>query len=508
MRSLPTDQKSLAPLNRGLIVTTTLTALVVAAVVFIGLQNRGNEAWVRHSLTVRSNLLGVVGAVRDADLAQRGYLLTGRSLYLAPYTEAVEAIPQRLDQLSVLVSDNPHQSQELAQLRHLATEKLDELRFTIKEDADGHRDAALSIVNNDKGFQLMQGIHQSVALMLAEEDRLLASRQLRAAWSSTLLLVGGAIALLAIFILAFLISHYTRRSVAAIAAARDQLIVSNEELVEQISRREQVERQLRQSQKMEALGQLTGGIAHDFNNMLGVILGSLDLIRRRVKNGDFGVERFIDAASNAGERAAVLTQRLLAFARQQPLAPQPLNANKMIVNMSDLLRSTLGEQIRIESVAAAGLWNSPRRCSTTENAILNIAVNARDAMPEGGKMTIETGNAYLDEAYCRQNPEIEPGKFVMIAISDTGTGMPPGVIARAFDPFFTTKATGKGTGLGLSQVYGFVKQSKGHIKIYSESRSGTTVKMYFPRHVGDAPEEESARRPNRCELVIATKLSL
>ena len=356
MRPLPTDQKSLAPLNRGLVVTTTLTALVVAAVVFIGLRNRGDEAWVRHSLTVRSNLLGVVGAVRDAKSAQRGYLLTERSLYLAPYTEAVEAIAQSLDQLSVLVSDNSQQSQELAQLRRLATEKLDELRSTIEEDAAGHRDAALSILNNDKGFQLMQGIHQSVALMLAEEDRLLASRQLHAAWSSTLLLVGCAIALLAIFVLAFLISHSTRRSVAAIVAARNQLTVSNEELVEQISQNERLERQLRQSQKMEALGQLTGGIAHDFNNMLGVILGSLDLIRRRVQNGDFDVERFIDAASNAGERAAILTQRLLAFARQQPLAPQPLYANKMIANMSDLLRSTLGEQIRIETVAAAGLW--------------------------------------------------------------------------------------------------------------------------------------------------------
>ena len=182
--------------------------------------------------------------------------------------------------------------------------------------------------------------------------------------------------------------------------------------------------------------------------------------------------------SNAGERAAVLTQRLLVFARQQPLAPQPLDANKMIVNMSDLLRSTLGEQIRIETVAAAGLWTLRADAQQLEYAILNIAVNARDAMPGGGKMTIETGNAYLDEAYCQQNSEIEPGQFVMIAISDTGIGMSPGVIARAFDPFFTTKGIKKGTGLGLSQVYGFVKQSKGHIKIYSESGSATTVKMY------------------------------
>lgn len=183
----------------------------------------------------------------------------------------------------------------------------------------------------------------------------------------------------------------------------------------------------------------------------------------------------------------------------------------MIVNMSDLFRSTLGEQIHIETVTAARLWPLHADARQLENAILNIAVNARDVMPEAGKMTIETGNAYLDEAYCRQNPEIEPGQFVMIAISDTGSGMPPAVIARAFDPFFTTKAAGKGTGLGLSQVYGFVKQSKGHIKIHLESGSGTTVKMYFPRYVGDAPEErvraaaEPLRTGDRDEIILVVE---
>ncbi len=211
---------------------------------------------------------------------------------------------------------------------------------------------------------------------------------------------------------------------------------------------------------MEALGQLTGGIAHDFNNMLGVIMGAHDLVKRRIAKGDYGIERFLDAATIAAERAATLTQRLLAFARQQPLSPQPLDANKMIVNMSDLLHSTLGEQIQIETVTAAGLWTVNADSQQLENAILNIAINARDAMPDGGKLTIETANAYLDEAYCRQNPEVEPGQFAMIAITDTGVGMAPEVAARAFDPFFTTKATGKGTGLGLSQVYGFIKQSQ------------------------------------------------
>ena len=261
---------------------------------------------------------------------------------------------------------------------------------------------------------------------------------------------------------------------------------------------------------MEALGQLTGGIAHDFNNMLGVIMGAHDLVARRIQRGDFSIQRFLSAATTAAERAATLTQRLLAFARQQPLSPQRIDANKMIVNMSDLLHSTLGEQIQIETVAAAGLWTVHADSQQLENAVINIAINARDAMPDGGKLTIETANAYLDEAYCRQNPEIQPGQFAMIAISDIGVGMPPEVAARAFDPFFTTKAAGKGTGLGLSQVYGFVKQSQGHIKVYSEPGAGTSVKIYLPRHVGDPQElkrqvAEPVRTGERSEIILVVE---
>jgi PAS domain S-box-containing protein len=264
------------------------------------------------------------------------------------------------------------------------------------------------------------------------------------------------------------------------------------ELESEHEARRKAEESLRQVQKMEAIGQLSGGIAHDFNNMLGVITASLDLMRRRIKNGDFGIERYMDAAQKATERAATLTHRLLAFARQQPLAPGSLDANRMIATMSDLLRSTLGEHIRIETVSAAGLWTANADGHQLESAILNVAINARDAMPEGGKLTIETANAYLDEAYCRQHADVAPGQFVMIAISDTGTGMKPDVALRAFDPFFTTKPAGKGTGLGLSQVYGFVKQSHGHVSIYSETGAGTTVKIYLPRLVGDAKEIKRA----------------
>jgi signal transduction histidine kinase len=325
-----------------------------------------------------------------------------------------------------------------------------------------------------------------------------------------LLRAGVAVGFLLICGVGFLVARFTRESFAALTTTHDRLVTTNEQLIEQVTRREAAESQLRQAQKMEALGQLTGGIAHDFNNMLGVIMGAHDLIKRRIQKSDFNIERFLNAAIAAAERAATLTQRLLAFARQQPLSPRRLDANKMIVNMSDLLHSTLGEQIQIETVTAAGLWTIHADSQQLENAIINVAVNARDAMPEGGKLTIETANAYLDEAYCRQNPEIQPGQFAMIAISDTGVGMPPEVVARAFDPFFTTKATGKGTGLGLSQVYGFVKQSQGHIKVYSELGAGTTVKIYLPRLLGEAQDVkrqviEPMRTGDRSEIILVVE---
>ncbi|MFL5014116.1 ATP-binding protein [Rhizobium sp.] len=242
--------------------------------------------------------------------------------------------------------------------------------------------------------------------------------------------------------------------------------------------------QVRQLQKMETIGQLTGGVAHDFNNMLAIIIGNLDLAQRRLSGSeDPRLPYSIQNAKDGAQRAAVLTARLLAFSRQQPLAPEVIDLNKLVGGMSELLRRTLGEQIRIETVLAGGLWPSFADLSQLENAILNLAVNARDAMPGGGNLTIETANTELDERYSRMHSEVEAGQYVMVSMTDTGTGMSPEVIERAFDPFYTTKGPGKGTGLGLSQVYGYIKQSGGHIKIYSEIDRGTTVKIYLPRRV-------------------------
>jgi PAS domain S-box-containing protein len=253
---------------------------------------------------------------------------------------------------------------------------------------------------------------------------------------------------------------------------------------------EQARDRMFQSQKMEAVGQLTGGVAHDFNNLLTIIIGNLDTAKRHIASLSGGIAdqltRLIGNARTGAERAAALTQRLLAFSRRQPLNPQALDVNKFIAGAVDFLQRSLGETIEIEAVGSGGLWPVEADRHQLETSLLNLALNARDAMPEGGKLTIETSNAFLDEEYCRSNPEVAPGQYVLIAVTDTGSGMPQDVASRAFEPFFTTKNIGQGTGLGLSQVYGFVKQSGGHIKIYSEPGEGTTVKIYLPRLIGEA----------------------
>ena len=250
---------------------------------------------------------------------------------------------------------------------------------------------------------------------------------------------------------------------------------------------------LAQLQKMEAIGQLTGGVAHDFNNLLQSILGSIELLQRPAGLSDpIRASRLLDMARRAGERGAALTHRLLAFARRQPLAPQVVDVNKLVGSMSELLHRTLGETIEVETVAAAGLWRTQVDPNQLESTILNLAVNARDAMPRGGKLTIETGNTWLDDRYAATHAEVVPGQYVLIAISDSGEGMSGETLAHVFEPFFTTKPEGRGTGLGLAQVHGFVKQSGGHIKLYSELGHGTTVKIYLPRYMqADEPQAVS-----------------
>ena len=310
------------------------------------------------------------------------------------------------------------------------------------------------------------------------------------------------------------------RAVGTVIEARDisQDLLAREAMVnfntalkqrieETISEREGVEAQLRQAQKMEAIGKLTGGVAHDFNNLLQVIGGNLHLLMRDV-SGNIRAEQRVQNAIAGVSRGAKLASQLLAFGRKQPLAPEPVNLARLVREMDDLLRRALGEGIEVETVASGGLWNTFVDKVQVENAILNLAINSRDAMDGNGKLTIEVGNAHLDAHYARQHPEVEPGQYVMIAVTDTGCGISPDILDKVFEPFFTTKPLGKGTGLGLSMVYGLIKQSNGHTTVYSEVGQGTTIRIYLPR-TGQAevvkPNTESGPIRGGSETVLVVE---
>jgi signal transduction histidine kinase len=264
---------------------------------------------------------------------------------------------------------------------------------------------------------------------------------------------------------------------------------------QEIAARAEIEENLRQSQKMEAVGQLTGGVAHDFNNLLAAISGSLQLIESRLAQGRLeAIDRYVVAAQSAVKRAAALTHRLLAFSRRQTLDPKPTNVNRLIAGMEELIRRTVGPAVQMEVIGAGGLWATLIDPNQLENALLNLCINARDAMPEGGRLTIETANKWLDDRAAKER-ELSPGQYVSLCVTDTGTGMSPTVIAHAFEPFYTTKPFGQGTGLGLSMIYGFARQSGGQIRIYSELGKGTTMCLYLPRH--DQAAEGSDALPLR-----------
>lgn len=305
-----------------------------------------------------------------------------------------------------------------------------------------------------------------------------------------------------------------QREIAERRRAEEALREVNATLEAQVAERtaklRENEETLRQSQKMEAVGQLTGGVAHDFNNLLQVIIGNLDTIQRNLPDEAGRLRRAAAQALAGARRAAALTQRLLAFSRRQPLAPKPLDVNHLVTGLSDMVHRTLGETVSVESVLAAGLWQVEADANELEAAILNLAVNARDAMPGGGRLTIETANTHIDDAYAAMLPELTAGQYVLVCVSDTGVGMDESTIAKAFEPFFTTKPVGRGTGLGLSQVYGFVKQSGGHVKIYSEVGHGTAVKIYLPRlttpsDVAEAEEDTPEPEGGNDETVLVVE---
>jgi PAS domain S-box-containing protein len=270
-------------------------------------------------------------------------------------------------------------------------------------------------------------------------------------------------------------------------------LVGFAKITRDMTERRALEEQLSQAQKMEAIGQLTGGVAHDFNNLLTVIIGNLDILARE-RHDVIRRDRALDQAMRGAQRAATLTQQLLAFSRKQPLDPRPCDLNRLVRETVDLVRTTLGERFMLETVLGAGLWSTELDANQFEGVLINLALNARDAMPNGGKITIETANADIDDLYQRKVPDVKPGQYVVVSMTDTGMGMTKDVLDHAFEPFFTTKPLGEGTGLGLSQVYGFVKQSNGVVRLYSEIDRGTTVKLYFPR--AKVANEAAAEAPN------------
>ena len=442
--------------------------------------------WLTRSLEARQTESELFSAVQDAETGQRGYLLTHDPQYLAPLLASRARLAPLEAELRRLSADDPRQQARLTRLQDLIDTKMRELDLTVSLQRQGRAADALAIVRTHEGRDMMLNIRAAMADFDAVERDTLRRREANASRLGTVLAVAVSLSVGLVALLSVAISRVAGLYEIA-------LKTRNQELATQIAERGKAEAQLHQAQKMEALGQLTGGVAHDFNNMLAVIVGNLDILLRRLAGEDGRVKAIAENALAAAHRAAALTRRLLAFSRLQPLDPKATDVNRCVGEMTEMLRRTLGERIAVETVLAGGLWPGFVDRPQLESAILNLAVNARDAMPDGGRLTVETSNASLDQAYADAQVDVHPGQYVLISVTDTGAGMTPEVMERAFDPFFTTKRVGEGTGLGLSQVHGFLKQSRGHVKIYSEPGVGTTVKLYVPRDVTGRQLEEPAR---------------
>ena len=447
--------------------------LVLAGSAAFHMANRAAEVegWIVHTMEVRDQARALLIQLLNAETGARAYVLTEDEKFLEPFELAQPSLRKPLGPLLALTSDNADQQVRLLALEPEVNERVEELRRIVALMRQGQRAEAAALVKSGKGRELMVAVRAQLDEVYAAESKLLAQRQESAAalrhWVLTLIGVCllAAIGLAALIVRAML--HYVSR------------LESEAKLLQQ------TEATLRQSQKLEAIGQLTGGIAHDFNNLLTIVIGNLDTMKRRLVDdaSEIGgkLRVLVDNALEASRSAARLTHRLLAFSRRQALDPKRVDLNRVVSSMSDLLRRTLGETVDVETVLAGGLWPTYADAHQLENVLINLATNARDAMPGGGRITIETANAYLDEAYVARFGDVPAGQYVMLGMADTGSGIAAETIDHVFEPFFTTKEIGKGTGLGLAMVHGFVKQSGGHIRLYSEVGHGTTVKIYLPR---------------------------
>ena len=484
----------LALASFGLVI---LAGLLAAAMV-----ERVNSAadWVAHSLEVEGRASELLGKLQDLELAKRGFLLTRSDGFIPSYDEARTAIPQALAKLHSLVADSRDQTARVDRMGLSIEDILTTSARTIELGRNGQFAEATAFVMTGRGQQTLESFRAIVDEFNAAESDLLKKREAAEATARAIML-GMVLIILA----------------SAAGAALGALLLSGalirelrqrtEALAEETRVRKDAQAILAQTQKMESIGQLAGGIAHDFNNLMTVVIGNLDSAERRLARGGpadaSSIGRPIAAAMQGARRAASLTQRLLAFSRQQVLSPQQVDLNRLVASLSEMLTRTVGETIAVETILGSGLWPTFVDVSQLENAIVNLVVNARDAMPHGGRITIETANASLDEAYCRQFGDVAPGQYALLSVSDTGTGISPEHLSKVFEPFFTTKSASMRTGLGLAMIYGFVKQSKGHVRIYSEVGHGTTAKIYLPRMIGAARAEsvpaaargESAQSP-------------
>ena len=478
----------------GMVLYSVLIALSAVSLSGVGWYYFAQETaseWVRHTIDVEARLFRLTAHLDDTETSSRGYLLTGDESYLELYFSGASSLEADLKQIGPQVASIAQQGQRLSTLKLLTAEKLQLLKRTIELEKAGKAEQALELIRSGAGKAKMDQIRDIIAQMVAEEERLLELRMYAQRQATIYLLVGVLLAFVTFGALAILGILKERRQKRGAITSRDDLALANEKIGQEIVQRGRVEHQLRQSQKIEAIGELTGGIAHDFNNILMVIMANVEALEEDGNLDAQAVKRLARITSST-QRAADLTRSLLAFARKQPLQPESTSLNDIVAGTGKMLSRTLGEQIEVQTILADNLWFAKIDRAQLESSIVNLCLNARDAMPNGGRLIIETKNTILDEDYAKSESEVVAGQYVMLAVSDTGTGISPEAMEHVFEPFFTTKDVGKGTGLGLSMVYGFIKQSKGHIKIYSEKSLGTTVRIYLPRSQGSAFAEEKA----------------
>jgi signal transduction histidine kinase len=479
-----------------------LTLIASAFLALIGLQTgqalmRGPElARARTMVLYTSDVINTVQslktALQDAERGQRGYLLTGESTYLERYNQSARDISRSLTRLQRLTGDTPEQRRWIPLLIQESNLKRQAMQQALEIYSRDGLEAAQAILRNNAGLDAMRSIDDTVTAVVRTERELLERRLAQAAQDERTAVRASVVCeLLAVTVmvagvmLTLLAAHNARRLEA-------RRLVDEHRLSQELA---QAQAAFTQSQKMEALGQATSSVAHDVNNFLHTISSALMLSQRGLCSEDPQVHHFLDIAKRAADRASRTINRLLAFARQQPLSVALLDASLVVAGMADLLQFTVGESIAVETGLRRDLWTVSADANQLETALLNLAVNARDAMAGRGKLTIETRNVYLDETITRREYDVPPGQYVRIAVTDSGTGMTPEVVNRAFDPFFTTKPVGLGTGLGLSQVIEFVKHSGGDVRIHSEPGIGTTVALYLPRALAAAPVGQPAVRP-------------